>query len=152
MPILRRWQEPDRQSGEPLSEPTLRTHAAEFFCPKTHSAAEKLLTTRETITVFFFKLKNKNAFVKKMKKAAPEKMKKAAPETPTINRRGGARPGAGRKKGGRNAEKKETSKNILFGFKLSKINNDKLKKIADFLGKKPQEILTDFIENFDLKN
>lgn len=87
-----------------------------------------------------------------MKKAAPEKIEKNAPETPAKNRRGGARTGAGRKKGGKNAKKKETSKNILFAFKLSKINNDKLKRMSEFLQKKPQEILTDFIENFDLKN
>lgn len=81
-----------------------------------------------------------------MKKTAPKKNEKNAPETPAKNRRGGARPGAGRK------PKYNEAKNILFGFKLSKTNIDKLKKIADFLGKKPQEIFTDYIENFDLEN
>lgn len=81
-----------------------------------------------------------------MKKTAPKKDKKTAPETPAKNRHGGARPGAGRK------PKFSTPRNIAYSFGTSKENIERLKKIADFLGKKPQEILNEFIESFDLKN
>ena len=84
-----------------------------------------------------------------MKKTAPKKDKKTAPETPAKNRHGGARPGAGRKKGdgGRIAADIKNPLNINFSFSLSKKH---LKKLKDFAKKNKlsaSKVLQNFIEN-----
>lgn len=83
-----------------------------------------------------------------MKKAAPVKIAKNAPETTAINRHGGARPGAGRKKGdgGRIAADVKNPLNINISFSLSKKHLTKLKAFAKKTNQSVSKVLQNLIE------